>query len=189
MIPGLPIPSGGEIKLALACGLGAGLIALGGGAAWEIQANRYEAKLAKSDKAHADAMKAVSDAAEAAAAEHLRRLTAQQQEIAALDERHTKEIADAKLENERLRAAVDDGSVQLRIRAACPAGGGGVPGAPAASRVDDAGTAVLDPAARSDYHALRRNLTDTEGKLSALQDYVRAILAKPGQATLPVPNK
>lgn len=177
------------IRLALGLFLFVSALAVGAVAAWDEQDHRYASKISELKRAYDADMRAISDKAAEAVTDALLRQQDLEKQIAALDERHTKEIYDARIENDRLAAAVDAGAVQLRIRAACPTGGGAVSGAAGAARLDDAGSAVLDAAARQSYFALRRNLTDTEGKLSALQDYVRTILAKPAPATLPVPQR
>ncbi|NAJ88043.1 lysis protein [Escherichia coli] len=58
-----------------------------------------------------------------------------QRDVAALDAKYTKELADAKAENETLRADVAAGRKRLRINATCP---GSVREAPTTSGVDNA---------------------------------------------------
>ncbi|ELD0488271.1 lysis protein, partial [Escherichia coli] len=58
-----------------------------------------------------------------------------QRDVAALDARYTKELADAKAENETLRTDVAAGRKRLRINATCP---GPVREATATTGVDDA---------------------------------------------------
>ncbi|NAL49293.1 lysis protein, partial [Escherichia coli] len=71
-----------------------------------------------------------------------------QRDVAALDAKYTKELADAKAENETLRADVAAGRKRLRINATCP---GSVREAPTTSGVDNAtGPQLADTAAR-DY--------------------------------------
>lgn len=91
-------------------------------------------------------------------------------EASAIDARHTKELTDARAENERLRDAVAAGEQRLLLKAACPR----VPSTEPAgtSRLDAGATAELAPAARSDYFALRAQLTRTETALAGLQEYV-----------------
>ena len=99
-------------------------------------------------------------------------------EVGRIDQNHTEGQADAQEQNESLRADVDAGTKRLRVSAVCPAG---VPTTASTARSTDERAAELDPAARPTYHALRRQLTDTELALAGLQDYVRTVcLAMPG---------
>lgn len=61
-------------------------------------------------------------------------MTKRQRDVAALDEKYTKELADAKAENDALRDDIAAGRRRLRIRAVCPA----VREATASTGVDDA---------------------------------------------------
>jgi prophage endopeptidase len=126
--------------------------------------------------------KALSDAA-TEASEKARKIEADwQQSVADLDRQHTKEMQDAKQENERLRAAVDAGAVQLRVRAKCPAApAGDVRSAAAAAGVDDDGTVELDAGARQHYFALRDGIKHDREVILGLQGYVRDVCLAPRQ--------
>ncbi|MGP3790293.1 lysis protein [Pseudomonas sp. B392_1p] len=87
---------------------------------------------------------------------------------AALDTKHTKELDDAKADNDRLRAAVAAGQQRLRVNATCPA-------TSSSGRVVDAGTAELTPQARQDYFALRDELALSRQMILGLQDYVGTV--------------
>ena len=92
-------------------------------------------------------------------------------ELAELDRIHTEKLTDALSENNRLAADVAVGR-RLLIKASCPSTARTDTAATTAS-MDDAGTAELDPIARQDYYALRRQVTLTESALAGLQGYVR----------------
>ena len=94
-------------------------------------------------------------------------------EASAVDARHTKELTDARIENERLRDAVAAGEQRLLLKAACPR----VPSTEPAgtARLDDGVAAELAPAARPDYFALRAQLSRTETALAGLQEYVAGV--------------
>ncbi|NAH16244.1 lysis protein, partial [Escherichia coli] len=71
-----------------------------------------------------------------------------QRDVAALDAKYTKELADAKAENETLRADVAAGRKRLRINATCP---GSVREAPTTSGVDNATGPQLADTVTRDY--------------------------------------
>ncbi|MDN7541939.1 lysis protein [Burkholderia cenocepacia] len=145
----------------------------------QIQEGRI--KLADEKAAHAADLKAVSDAAAKAASAALLAQQNMQHQLAALDARHSQEMKNAQSENDRLRRAVDDGRVRLRIavEAARAAGGNAVPGNSGAPGVDDGTPAELAPSARRAYFALRDALTKAQGQIEALQDYVRNVCLAP----------
>ncbi|ENF0438105.1 lysis protein, partial [Escherichia coli] len=93
-----------------------------------------------------------------------------QRDVAALDARYTKELADARAENETLRADVAAGRKRLRINATCP---GSVREAPTTSGVDNAtGPQRADTVTR-DYFTLRERLMTMHKQLEGAQDYIR----------------
>ena len=76
-----------------------------------------------------------------------------QRDVAALDANCTKELADAKAENDALRDDVAAGRRRLHIKAVCQS----VREATTASGVDNAASQTADTAER-DYFTLRRRL-------------------------------
>ena len=114
-------------------------------------------------------------AAVTASAAELKRLTAERDALAgklgAVDAAGTKELERLKNENDTLRGRVAAGSVRLRVAAVCPANTvSPTPG----SSVDSGTTAVLVATAEQDYFALRDNIGQTETKLTACQDALKA---------------
>ena len=93
-----------------------------------------------------------------------------QRDVAALDEKYTKELADARAENETLRADVAAGRKRLRINATCP---GTVREAPTTSGVDNATGPRLADTAERDYFTLRERLMTMQKQLEGAQDYIR----------------
>jgi prophage endopeptidase len=89
----------------------------------------------------------------------------------AIDQRNTKELTDARTENERLRRTVGDGTGRLHVRATCPASGT-VSASTGAARVADAGTAELAADARPDYFTLRDQLALSKQMILGLQQHV-----------------
>ncbi|EPC8349450.1 lysis protein [Escherichia coli] len=94
-----------------------------------------------------------------------------QRDVAALDARYTKELADARAENETLRADVAAGRKRLQINATCS---GAVREATAASGVDNATAPRLADAAEQDYFTLRERLMTMQKQLEGAQEYIRA---------------
>ncbi|EGN7764718.1 lysis protein, partial [Escherichia coli] len=85
-----------------------------------------------------------------------------QRDVAALDAKYSRELADARAENETLRADVAAGRKRLRINATCS---GTVREATGTSGVDNAtGTRLADTAER-DYFILRERLMTMQKQL------------------------
>ncbi|EOQ0511521.1 lysis protein, partial [Escherichia coli] len=90
-----------------------------------------------------------------------------QRDVAALDAKYSRELADARAENETLRADVAAGRKRLRINATCS---GTVREATGTSGVDNAtGTRLADTAER-DYFILRERLMTMQKQLEGAQD-------------------
>lgn len=92
-----------------------------------------------------------------------------QRDVAALDAKYTKELADAKKTINDLRRDVDSGAKRLRIAATCP----GVPKATSATGVDDAGTPELTPDARRNYFDHRDGIATADKMIRGMQDYIK----------------
>ena len=93
-----------------------------------------------------------------------------QRDVAALDAKYSRELADARAENETLRADVAAGRKRLRINATCP---GSVREAPTTSGVDNATGPRLADAAERDYFILRERLMTMQKQLEGAQEYIR----------------
>ena len=99
--------------------------------------------------------------------------------LAALDEKHTKELNDARTENSRLADAVRSGERRLRVNATCtPAAGTGVPQASGTAGVADAAGPRLDDAAERDYFRLRDGIATARQQIAGLQEYIRGVCLK-----------
>ncbi|HGB4915533.1 TPA: lysis protein [Salmonella enterica subsp. enterica serovar Welikade] len=94
-----------------------------------------------------------------------------QRDVAALDARYTKELADAKAENDALRDDVAAGRRRLFVNASCPA----VPAGKTASTsgVDNAASPRLADSAQRDYFTLKERVTTMQKQLEGAQDYIR----------------
>ena len=93
-----------------------------------------------------------------------------QRDVAALDAKYSRELADARAENETLRADVAAGRKRLRINATCP---GSVREAPTTSGVDNATGPQLADTVTRDYFTLRERLMTMHKQLKGAQDYIR----------------
>ncbi|EIY5063462.1 lysis protein [Klebsiella quasipneumoniae] len=91
-----------------------------------------------------------------------------QRDVAALDAKYTKELADAKSQLEDLQRCVSSGKCGLRVNARCPKNG-----ASGAGGVGDASGPRLTADAERDYWRLRAGIITTTGQVNYLQDYIR----------------
>ena len=104
---------------------------------------------------------------------------ARKKAVAALDEKHTKELNDEKAKLEKLRADVAAGRVGLRVNATCtPAAGTGVPSTTGATSVADATGPRLTDAAQRDYFTLRTGVETSRKQIEGLQEYLRDVCLK-----------
>ena len=91
-----------------------------------------------------------------------------QRDVAALDAKYTKELADAKAENDALRDDVAAGRRRLHIKAVCQS----VREATTASGVDNAASPRLADTAERDYFTLRREADHYAKQLEGTQKYI-----------------
>ncbi|ELX0899421.1 lysis protein [Salmonella enterica] len=93
-----------------------------------------------------------------------------QRDVAALDAKYTKELADAKAENDALRDDVAAGRRRLHVNATCPAVQAGK--STAAPGVDNAARPRLADSAQRDYFTLRERVKTMQKQLEATQQYI-----------------
>ncbi|WP_145603577.1 lysis protein [Yersinia intermedia] len=106
----------------------------------------------------------------------LDQIETQRQTVAAIDIKYTKELADAKSENERLRADISNGTKRLQLNATCTKPVSKTTGP--ASVPDDA-SARLTESAQRDYISLRDRIGIATSQISGLQAYITNVcLAK-----------
>ena len=98
-----------------------------------------------------------------------------QRDVAALDAKYSRELADARAENETLRADVAAGRKRLRINATCS---GTVREATGTSGVDNATGPQLADTVTRDYFTLRERLMTMHKQLEGAQDYIRTQCTK-----------
>ncbi|EEI9212234.1 lysis protein [Salmonella enterica subsp. enterica serovar Carrau] len=92
-----------------------------------------------------------------------------QRDVATLDARYTKELADAKAENDALRDDVAAGRRRLHVNATCPTV---VRKATATPGVDNAARPRLADSAQRDYFTLRDRVKTMQKQLEATQQYI-----------------
>ncbi|HAT3917688.1 TPA: lysis protein [Kluyvera ascorbata] len=90
-----------------------------------------------------------------------------QRDVAALDAKYTKELADAKKQLDALQQCVRSGKCGLHINATCPKGN-----TSGATGVDDATGPRLTDAAQRDYFTLRERISVITKQVSGLQEYI-----------------
>ena len=93
-----------------------------------------------------------------------------QRDVAALDAKYSRELANAKAENETLRADVAAGRKRLRVNASCSAA---VREATGPTSVDNATSPRLADTAERDYFTLRERLMTMQKQLEGAQLYIR----------------
>ena len=92
-----------------------------------------------------------------------------QRDVAALDAKYSRELANVQAENETLRADVAAGRRRLHIKAVCQS----VREATTASGVDNATSPRLADTAERDYFTLRERLMTMQMQLEGAQEYIR----------------
>ncbi|EJT0369989.1 lysis protein [Salmonella enterica] len=97
-------------------------------------------------------------------------MTKRQRDVAALDARYTKELADAKAENDALRRKLDNGGrVRVKGRYTVPTR----TETASTSRVGNAATVELSPGAGQNVLNIRAGIISDQEKLKYLQEYIR----------------
>jgi len=95
-------------------------------------------------------------------------MQARQRDVAALDVKYAKELADAQENINQLEHDVAAGRKRLQISARCHANG-----ATSSTGMDDGTGPRLTDAAERDYFTLRERIETVTKQLTGLQDYVR----------------
>ncbi|OSK97115.1 lysis protein [Escherichia coli] len=90
-----------------------------------------------------------------------------QRDVAALDAKYSRELADARAENEALRADVSAGRKRLRVNATCAKSTTG------ASSMGDGESPRLTADAELNYYRLRSGIDRITAQVNYLQEYIR----------------
>ncbi|WP_448309614.1 lysis protein [Pantoea sp. PGP6] len=91
-----------------------------------------------------------------------------QRDVAALDAKYTKELADAKATIDQLHDDVATGKRRLQLNATCQK-----QSSSGTSGMDDAASARLTDAAQRDYFTLRERIEVAGKQIAGLQQYIR----------------
>ncbi|EAQ6132004.1 lysis protein, partial [Salmonella enterica] len=94
-----------------------------------------------------------------------------QRDVAALDARYTKGLADAQNQIDALERDVATGRRRLHVNATCPTVPTGK--STATSGVDDGTSPRLTPTAERNYYTLRKRIEKARKQIDGLQDYIR----------------
>ena len=90
-----------------------------------------------------------------------------QRDVAALDAKYSRELADARAENETLRADVSAGRKRLQVAATCAKSTTG------ASSMGDGESPRLTADAELNYYRLRSGIDKITAQVNYLQEYIR----------------
>ncbi|EHI4683758.1 lysis protein [Salmonella enterica] len=97
-------------------------------------------------------------------------MTKRQHDVAALDARYTKELADAKAENDALRRKLDNGG-RVLVKGKCPVSSSAETSS--ASGMGNAATVELSPVAGPNVLGIRDGIISDQAALRTLQEYIR----------------
>ncbi|EEI9215420.1 TPA: lysis protein [Salmonella enterica subsp. enterica serovar Panama] len=97
-------------------------------------------------------------------------MTKRQRDVAALDARYTKELADAKAENDALQHRLVAGG-RVRVKGRCTVPASTTSASPGS--VGDAATVELSPGAGQNVLNIRAGIISDQEKLKYLQEYIR----------------
>ncbi|WP_086125927.1 lysis protein [Salmonella enterica] len=93
-----------------------------------------------------------------------------QRDVADLDARYTKELADAKAENDALRRKLDNGG-RVLVKGRCPVSAQNTSASPGS--VGNAATVELSPVAGRNVLGIRDGIISDQTALRTLQEYIR----------------
>ncbi|NLS53876.1 lysis protein [Hafnia alvei] len=97
-------------------------------------------------------------------------MTIRQRDVAALDAKYTKELADAQSETDALRRRLDAGG-RVLVRGKCPMSAATQTARPA--RMGHDATVELSPAAGRNVLGIRGGIISDQAKIKYLQDYIK----------------
>ncbi|HGJ4365583.1 TPA: lysis protein [Salmonella enterica subsp. enterica serovar Thompson] len=97
-------------------------------------------------------------------------MTKRQRDVAAIDARYTKELADAKAENDALRRKIDNGG-RVLVKGKCPVSSSAETSS--ASGMDNDATVELSPVAGQNVLGIRDGIIRDQTALRTLQEYIR----------------
>ena len=129
--------------------------------AWAINHYRGNAIIYKGQRDKASEQLSLASAT-------IKDMQTRQRDVAALDAKYTKELADAKSQLEDLQRCVSTGKCGLHVNARCPANGTAGTGG-----LGDASSPRLTDSAERDYFTLRERIVTVTKQIGYLQDYIK----------------
>ncbi|HJV52806.1 MAG TPA: lysis system i-spanin subunit Rz [Noviherbaspirillum sp.] len=154
-----------------------------------IEAWRKDAVIADLNDKHMAELQAISDEVARAEEANRRQEETWRAKLAGIDQKHFEEMQNANELLQQYRTSLRAGDKRVFVRAKCAAGGSVVPGAAAAPGVDHAeARAELSPEVAEQLGGIAGDGDSAIRQLTALQDYVRAILAPADSGTIQVPQ-
>ncbi|HDM8336467.1 TPA: lysis protein [Yersinia enterocolitica] len=105
----------------------------------------------------------------------LDQIETQRQAVAAIDIKHTKELADAKSENERIRADIANGTKRLQLNATCSKP---VPKTTGPASIPDDASPRYDAEFERNYLSLRERIAIATSQINGLQAYITNVCLK-----------
>ncbi|WP_312154090.1 lysis protein [Atlantibacter hermannii] len=129
-----------------------------------ILVNRYRENAIEYKKQRDEKMQALS-----LANATINDMQVRQRDVAELDAKYTKELADAKAENDALQRRLDNGG-RVLVKGKCPA----QDYTTSTGSVGDAGTVELSDLAGRNVLSIRSGIIRDQKALKYLQDYIRA---------------
>lgn len=106
----------------------------------------------------------------------LDQIEVQRQAVAAIDIKYIKELADAKSENERLRADIESGTKRLQLNATCPKP---VSKATGPASIPDDASPRYDAEFERNYLSLRERIGIATTQINGLQAYINNVCLMP----------
>lgn len=178
---------GQQIQTTIAAIVLAVAVVLTGIVAWKITANSYKNDIAEIERKHAGEVVsyehkigAIQAKAQEDTAAAITRMKDAQNALAELDQQKSKELANAKAENDALMRDVADGTRRVRILqtnlAGCNSGSGTAGGNSSTGSVGDGATVELTAEAGSAILDIRQGIIEDQAKLTYLQTYVRDVV-------------
>ena len=138
-----------------------------------VRLSAEQAAHARTKTEHAVVLKDLADKTAAAYEAVATAAATMRTELAAADQKHTKEMSNARNENERLRAAARAGAVSVRFTSASGTGSAAdMPETPFASSLGN-GTLTIDPELRERVFNHRAEVIQADQQIKYLQDYAR----------------
>lgn len=178
---------GQQIQTTIAAIVLAVAVVLTGIVTWKITANSYKNDIAEIERKHAGEVVsyerkigAIQAKAQEETAAAITRMKDAQNALAELDQQKSKELANAKAENDALMRDVADGTRRVRILqtnlAGCNSGSGTTSGNSSTGSVGDGATIGLTAEAGATVLDIRQGIISDQAKLTYLQTYVRDVV-------------